>query len=415
MELSSAELRLGTPEAAIDQLIAATELIRDPDRLTAATRLLGGALTWSGNADSAVEALGSAIGIVEPVDRELTLLLDADRAAYAQQASLEARTPVVAQLERHGELDGATPGERLVVASLAFERARASESEPEAAAFIERALADDRLLGEQAVDVAGTHYLLLVGLLATDALDLAESCAERMLADASARASIPAQAFVMVHRGWVSFRRGAMAPAEADARTALELLTTYDISLGTRFALALLIEALIEAGELEAAERALRSTDLGEEIPPGLAHNDLLRARGVLHIAQGRMGEGLDDVIEYGRRDELWGAANPLASRWRSRASLALAATGDEEEARRMAADDLERARRWGAATGIGIALRATALVEGDQASVDRLREAVDVLEGSPARLEHARSLTDLGATLRRANRRAEARRPLQE
>ena len=37
------------------------------------------------------------------------------------------------------------------------------------------------------------------------------------------------------------------------------------------------------------------------------------------------------------------------------------------------------------------------------------------MLDGSPARLEHARALTDLGAALRRANRRAEARGALQD
>jgi len=83
--------------------------------------------------------------------------------------------------------------------------------------------------------------------------------------------------------------------------------------------------------------------------------------------------------------------------------------------ARQMARDDLERARRWGAASGVGVALRATALVEGDAGSVGRLREAVAVLEGSPARLEYARALTDLGAALRRGNRRAEARAALQD
>ena len=35
------------------------------------------------------------------------------------------------------------------------------------------------------------------------------------------------------------------------------------------------------------------------------------------------------------------------------------------------------------------------------------------MLAGSSARLEQARALTDLGAALRRANRRAEARDPL--
>ena len=46
---------------------------------------------------------------------------------------------------------------------------------------------------------------------------------------------------------------------------------------------------------------------------------------------------------------------------------------------------------------------------------MDRLREAADVLAGSPARLEHARALVDLGAAMRRDNRRAEARGALEE
>jgi DNA-binding NarL/FixJ family response regulator len=37
------------------------------------------------------------------------------------------------------------------------------------------------------------------------------------------------------------------------------------------------------------------------------------------------------------------------------------------------------------------------------------------VLEGSPARLEHARALAELGAALRRSNERAAAREPLRE
>jgi DNA-binding NarL/FixJ family response regulator len=43
------------------------------------------------------------------------------------------------------------------------------------------------------------------------------------------------------------------------------------------------------------------------------------------------------------------------------------------------------------------------------------LREAVAVLAGSEARLEHARALVDLGAALRRANQRTEARGRLRE
>jgi hypothetical protein len=127
LELGSAELRLAAPGAA-DHLLAAVELIREPGLLTTSVRQLALALAMSGEADRAVEALEDAIDVVEPADRELALVLVAELASYAQQASREARAPAARRLERHAGLEGATPGERLVLASVAFERARASES-----------------------------------------------------------------------------------------------------------------------------------------------------------------------------------------------------------------------------------------------------------------------------------------------
>jgi ATP/maltotriose-dependent transcriptional regulator MalT len=414
LELGSAEFRLGAPQS-VDHLRAAVEQIREPALLTAATLQLASALLMSGDVDGALGAIEAAIDVVEPHDRERALLLEAELAANATLGSLEARAAAASRLERHADLEGGTPGERVVLASHAYERARASESASDAAAYIEEALLGGRLATEQEPDVVGTFYTLVVGLVATDALELAQSCLEQALADAQSRASIPAQGYLIAHRAWISFRRGAVAQAEADALTAFELLTAHGIELGVRFALALLIEALIEAGEVEAAQRALSSSGLGEGIPPGMPNNDLLKARGALRIAQGLTDQGVDDLIEFGRRDELWGGANPIASRWRSQASLALAAAGDSRRAHSMASDDLERARRWGAASGIGVALRAVALVEGGTKSVTRLRDAVEVLAGSPARLEHARALTDLGAALQRANRRREARSALRD
>jgi DNA-binding CsgD family transcriptional regulator len=424
VELGAVEYRLARPEA-VDHVTSAMGLIRDPRLLGATARWLALALTLAGDSDRAVEVIESVVDVVEPSDRELALLLEAELFAHAQVGSLDRRAPAARRVERYADLPGVTPGERLVLASLAFERARVSGSATEAAGHLERALAGGRLLGEQELDVAGlaardalqqgVFYLLLVGLLATDALDVAESCLDQALADARLRASIPAQAFVIEFRGRMWLQRGAVARAEADARTALELLRAHDIHLGTAFALGLLIEALIEEGEVEVAETALRTSGPGDEIPPGLAINALLEARGLLRLAQGRTRQGLDDLVQFGRRDEMWGGANPLASRWRSRACIALAALGDSDAALRMARDDLERARRWGAASGIGIALRATGLVEGGPAQIGRLREAAGLLERSPARLEQARALTDLGAALRRANHRSEARPPLQK
>ena len=63
----------------------------------------------------------------------------------------------------------------------------------------------------------------------------------------------------------------------------------------------------------------------------------------------------------------------------------------------------------------IGIAHRTLGLVEGGKQGLGLLEEAVRVLDSSPARLEHARALVELGAARRRAGERAAAREPLRE
>jgi DNA-binding CsgD family transcriptional regulator len=408
MELGTAEAYLGAPEA-IEHLAAAAKWLTDATQRTGATRMLALALTMAGESDHAVAVLEAAI---PEVDREHALMLEADLDAHAQQASLSARAPAARRLEAHSGLTGATPGERLVLAALAFERARASTSAAEAAAHLVEALDEGRLLRDPMVDVAGVLYQLVLGLLETDAFEIADRWLAQEVTAARARASIPALAYATLYRGLFAFQRGRLAEAEADARTGRDLLASHGIRLGLRGALALLVLALIESGDADAAERELRDGGFGDDIPPGLTLNGLLEARARVHLAGGRLQQAVDDLVEFGRRDELWGSASPLASRWRSRAAVALAALGQATEARALAGEDLERARRWGAASGLGIALRAAALT-GDE-PIGGLREAVDVLATSPARLEHARALVDLGAALRRANRRADARAELQ-
>src|SRR5262245_60871786 len=323
LELGSAELRIGAPEAP-ERLARAVDVLQDPVLLTRAVRLLGTAFTSARQPDLAVKALESAVAIVEPADRELALLIEADLAAHAQEAGREAGAPA-RRLERHAGLAGTTPGERLVLASLAFEHARDAESAGAAAAIIERALAGGRLVEEQELDVPPALYMLLVGLEATDALDLADSVLNRMLAEARARVPPPAVAFVLAHRGVIAFRRGAVPQAEADARTTLDLLTAHDIPLGVALALGVLVRALVEA-----AEGALAASSFAGDVPPGLPNNHLLESRGILRLVQGRARDAFDNLVEFGRRrDGVWGGANPLASRWRSHAALALKAIGD--------------------------------------------------------------------------------------
>jgi DNA-binding CsgD family transcriptional regulator len=61
------------------------------------------------------------------------------------------------------------------------------------------------------------------------------------------------------------------------------------------------------------------------------------------------------------------------------------------------------------------VAKRAAGVVAGGERGESLLREAIEAFERSDSRLERARALADLGALLRRRNRRSEARALLRE
>ena len=95
---------------------------------------------------------------------------------------------------------------------------------------------------------------------------------------------------------------------------------------------------------------------------------------------------------------------------WRVLAALALAELGRSDEAVRLAAEELESARDWGGARTLGRALRVAGLIDPGPDRLTLMHEAVAVLETSPAQLELAHALGSLGAALRRAGKRVDAR-----
>jgi DNA-binding CsgD family transcriptional regulator len=139
----------------------------------------------------------------------------------------------------------------------------------------------------------------------------------------------------------------------------------------------------------------------------------VLHARGRLRLAGGDAHRAVEDLLEVGARQEVMGEPNPAFLDWRSRAASALADLGRRGEALKLADEELELAREFGAPRAIGIALRVSGVIEGGETGLARLREAVAVLADSPARLEQARALADLGVVLRRGRRIVEAREPL--
>ena len=134
--------------------------------------------------------------------------------------------------------------------------------------------------------------------------------------------------------------------------------------------------------------------------------------RGRLALTSGNAAAARDELEVAAATYETLRLGSASASSWRCALALALA-DGDRARALRLATTDLEAARSSRSSRAIGIALRTLALLQPGPQAISILEEALGVLEPSYARIEHARALVDLGAALRRANRRAAARAPL--
>lgn len=173
---------------------------------------------------------------------------------------------------------------------------------------------------------------------------------------------------------------------------------------------AFMAQILIERGEIAAARQMLDAAT--EPITNGhLAGNLWRRAEVEVLLAEGRLDDAL--VAAETMRDQIGRLDNPSAHPWRTLMAEVLDRLGRLDEARTLAAEELELARRWGVPGPIGRALRVLGTAE-REAGLDNLREAVEMLEASPARLELARALYALGVATRLAREPTAAREPLQ-
>lgn len=75
----------------------------------------------------------------------------------------------------------------------------------------------------------------------------------------------------------------------------------------------------------------------------------------------------------------------------------------------KLAVEEIALARRWGAPTALGRALRIAGLLHGGPAGLALLREATTVLASSPARLEYAKALVDTSSALRHPDQQTES------
>lgn len=407
--LAEADALAGRPEAA-DRLREALDLIDDPRRRAELRHALGRAFHLAQRFDDAARASRAALdglAVDDPLyDRVLagwltdamfvpTLRPTEDPRVTAVtedvRAGAEAAGPLVAHAVNLAALDGAPAS---VVAGLA-----------------RRATSRDPVTDAAAHGFQLTH--VTTGLVHADLLDEAVEILTRASDFAAARNNVLAEMTALGGRSFARRLRGETDAALADAGRALDISRATDTPYSSWWLL-VLVDAHLDAGDVEAAREALGRT--AEVTIPAYGGLRLREAEAAVLRAEGDP-EAAIAVAETGEAERLRIGGLRLAlgtrdGRWTL--ARALVAVGRVDEALRVADGEVERTAGATVARHRADALMLAGIVRGPD-GVARLERSVGLLRASPARLLLLRALTSLGTAHRDAGDPAGARAALLE
>ena len=395
LELARALGAAGRPEA-IGGFEAALADVEAPARRAEAWRGLSRLLYARGELTAAVTAARRGRAELPDGDPLAERLLAVELTAASSAPDLAADASV-----RLDALVGTAPSEPALLAMLCTHQAARVIEIAQVPELARRAVASDPLISPEAhgiplIYVAGSLNFIDESVLAEDLLDQGLKRAIE-LGDPLAEVNVRSV------RAWCRIHQGRLGPAGQDLDA---MLATGELGWSSIDALCAmpLIVLRLELGDLDGARDALRRAPAGAQI--GQAWFD-----GAVALAGGDAAAALVAFEAAGAELEgALGVVNPGVLPWRSSAALAAMQLGEVGRAQSLAATEVGHARRANGPRALGIALRAAGLATDDLAL---LAESVDVLEGSPARLELARSLTFLGIAHRRAGRLPDARAAL--
>jgi DNA-binding CsgD family transcriptional regulator len=412
VELGLAERRTNGPASA-DHLRAALDILADTTRRGEVALELGRALWFTDRIEEALAVFEQAL---DDVDREQDpdlhelLLAELISSAWWNPRTYPIVEARIAELDL-GTLHGGL-GSEFLLATMAHYKYRLGSARELAVDLARRALAPGNLLASGSI----AFYYAVNVLPRAGLLDEGVSVYNHAVAEARRRGDIFNVAFMLSWRGRWQTHRGDLRAAVADLREAIELSVAHGMLVSRPYNIGFLAYALIEQGNVDEAARVIDEGDFPEQLPVDEVHLVGFRlGRGHLRIVTGSPEPGVEELLQIGETVRLVPFDNPSSVPWRSLAAEGLRLLERNDEARALVHEELALARRWGDPHAIGAALRALGLVEGGKAGIGLLREAVEVLADSEARLQHARALVDLGAALRRANQRTEARERLRE
>ena len=415
VELGGAQLHTALPDG-LRAMRMALELEEEALRRAAIHLSIGRALFANGDTAAARGAFLAGLDEAGGGDDDLVLELSAWSVIGTRYDLAAVKPSAQARLQQvfDGTMNGQTRMERLLLAFFAFTWARNGERRAEVVAeFAKRALADGKLLEDCAVDVA-PYGAACSALVSAGQLGVAITELNRAVLASQRRGSRQAVSWFCYLRGIARYAAGNIFEAIADLEDAYIASAEVSGSVAPDLR-GYLAVALVERGDLAGAEEALaitsdkaaRAMTDGQSVPYHFGLGRLRAARGTLPAA-------LEAFLACETPIHAMNATNPAAHLpWRNEAAVAALRLGDRSRARELLADAVIRARAFEAPGALGQALRAAGMIEGGEYGIGLLGEAAARLDGSGCELQLARTLTELGAALRRTGRRSEALEPL--
>ncbi|BBX70562.1 LuxR family transcriptional regulator [Mycolicibacterium psychrotolerans] len=404
-ELGIAEYETGDASATV-HLREAIDTAADP--LTRARAVM--ALAWSNHPDANsqraqlpfYEQAASEIGLY---DRELQLQLEGARLG-ALLLNPDLPDGFEQAADKFSDFPARTRAECLI---RSFVARRALQAGPVAVAgdLAEQAARHPALVSEGGHPLWRTNVTIC--LMEAERYDAAEHMLSRAMRHAERMGSPQWLARAQWLRGLVRHRRGDLRAAEVDGRAAVDIhgaAASYTKTPG----LVVVIDTLADQGRVDEADGLLVQRGMDGALIPTLFAVLPLLARGRLHAAAGRHELARDDLLDALSRIQSSRGTFPWAGDARVALVPVLLALGEDVSARKIADEAVSCARVAASPRRLGGALRVRGLCAGGRERLDLLREAVDVLQDSPALLWRAETLVDFGRALRLAGQHDEAR-----
>ena len=351
---------------------------------------------------------GAAAGIMSKAARGLSAAPAEHRIALlsvAAQALLSGRPDGIRPAVRGLHAEGAEA--RQMMSALALRAGGQGRHRKRCTALALRAVGADRT-GESARYPSSDACAALALVWAEELAVAADVCSSAIAAARGLR-SATEEAFALIVRAELAYRRGRLTSSLASTQQAVRMFETVGATSLRSAAYASMMRVFLVRGEKEKLSGLPASPE-----QPATAHMFIVgiehEARGMIAAAHSRHQVALRHYLECGRYMIAAGLENPACSAWRSRAVVTLALLGRTREAKILADTEVSMARGWGAPGTLSRALAAMSMAYGGQTSLRLLSEAVQIVEDSEARLDLARAQTWLGRAHRDAGNDTAAR-----